>query len=130
MTLYTRSIYDKPMPEDGTRISVMSRHTKTDGITLDTRIQHVDEWLCQLSPSQKDVGGYYRHEIDLQELFSRYKLLLQKPYQQSEVQKLAKRALCEDITILCVESDALKCHRSVLAEECRKYEPQLIIVHR
>ncbi|MBI4016065.1 MAG: DUF488 family protein [Candidatus Aenigmarchaeota archaeon] len=133
MALYTKSIFEYPLPEDGTRISVMSRHTNNDGITLDPRIKpgHTfTEWLPQLSPSPRDVGAYYRKKIKLQDLLNNYSAHLKKEYIASKVRELAERAVSEDITILCVEENAAECHRGVLAEECRKYQPNLQVVHR
>ena len=46
-----------------------------------------------------------------------------------EVQKLAKKAKMKTFTLLCMEKEATKCHRKLLAEECKKYEPDLIIRH-
>ena len=44
--LYTKSIIKQKSLEDGCRISVMSRHTLNDGITIDSRIlpDSFDEW--------------------------------------------------------------------------------------
>ncbi len=129
MTIYTKSIYKLPSDEDGVRISVMSRHTLSDGRTPDLAIMPWHEHLKKLSPAEKDVGAFYRHELERQELLRRYREHLQEPDISLEVQKLAKRALQDDITILCVEENAADCHRGVLAEECKKYEPSLQVVH-
>lgn len=33
------------------------------------------------------------------------------------------------MTILCIEDEATECHRKILAEECQRYEKDLIIKH-
>ena len=47
-----------------------------------------------------------------------------------KVLSLAARSITEDITILCVEETPEFCHRRLLADECKKYEPNLQVVHR
>jgi uncharacterized protein (DUF488 family) len=46
------------------------------------------------------------------------------------VNDLAWNALSRDITLLCVEDVAEKCHRKILAGECKKYCSKLEIYHR
>jgi len=49
----------------GTRISVMSRHTLNDGKTPDERITEssYDEWMPELAPSARLIGGYYGGQV-------------------------------------------------------------------
>ncbi len=42
-----------------------------------------------------------------------------------EVLNLALRAINEDITLLCKEDTPEKCHRRLLAEECKILIPKL-----
>src|SRR3989344_7566411 len=60
MTLFTQSIY-VPSSADSLRISVMSRHTFSDGLTPDLRITY-DLWLQDLAPPDRLVSAWYRGE--------------------------------------------------------------------
>jgi uncharacterized protein YeaO (DUF488 family) len=129
--LYTKSILKEKLPEDGTRISVMSRHTLNDGKTPDSRItsEKYDEWIKQLAPPDRLVGSYYREEISWNYYEGQYRVFLSSSLVSEDVKNLAKRATLEDITLLCVEETAEWCHRRLLAEECQKYEPNLRVEH-
>ncbi|MDO9231385.1 MAG: hypothetical protein Q7U36_02815 [bacterium] len=60
--IFTKSIIkEKEFGEK--RISVMSRHTKEDGVTPDERIVEgvtFDEWQKDFAPPVKLIGAYYR----------------------------------------------------------------------
>ncbi|MDO8516766.1 MAG: DUF488 family protein [Nanoarchaeota archaeon] len=130
--LYTKSIYKPKLDSDGLRISVMSRHTLNDGITLDPKITNLsyDLWLKILSPPDKLVGDYYKRGLSFEEYKEEYLIYLSEKDIRIEVEKLSKQALEQDITLLCVEESAEKCHRKILAEECQKYYSNLRIMHR
>jgi len=130
--LYTKSIYKPKLDSDGLRISVMSRHTLNDGISPDLKINEsgYDLWLKILSPPDKLVGDYYKKGLSFEEYRKRYLVYLSEKNIGMEVEKLSKQALGQDITLLCVEESAEKCHRKILAEECQKYCSNLRIRHR
>jgi uncharacterized protein YeaO (DUF488 family) len=110
----------------------MSRHTLNDGITPNTLINKdsYDEWLKILAPSDELVRDYYKRGLGW-DLFSiRYLDEIRDEEKGKEVEKLAMRALEEDITLLCIEKIPEKCHRRLLAEECARYLPQIKVVHR
>ena len=132
MAIYTKCIFKKPEDIDGERISVMSRHTLNDGITKDERItgKSYDAWLRILAPQSIFVGAYLRKDITWKEFEKNYLLFLKEPYNILEIKFLAKKGLEKDITLLCSEETADKCHRRLLAEECQKHEPKLIVEHR
>ncbi len=133
MTLYTKSIFSQKDLSDGLRISVMSRHTLNDGKTLDTRIQEgreYDLWIKEFAPPAQLVGKWYNKKICWEIFQKGYEDHLRKSEITQCVKKLARDALKQDITILCVEENAHSCHRSILADECKKYEKELEIVHR
>jgi len=132
MSLYTKCIFAPATPADGIRISVMSRHTLNDGITPDERItdSSYHMWRKELAPPPRVVGAYYRGEIRWPEFETQYKEHLQRPEISDVVQKIARRAMTRDITFLCVEPTADYCHRRLLAEECRKYQPELVVEHK
>lgn len=130
--LYTKSILEERKPEDGLRISVMSRHTLNDGLTLDARItnNHFDEHLQILAPPLKIIGEYLRGELDWENYIAKYLEYLKKPDIAKEVKQLAERATKQDITLLCIEDTPNYCHRRLLAEECQRYQPLLQVICR
>jgi len=132
MSLFTKCILRERNPEDGTRISVMSRHTLPDGKTPDRRIkkENLDGHLSQLGPSPKLIGDYYKRGLSWEEFKERYLEEIRCESKLSIVKTLALMANLSDITILCIEESHEKCHRKLLAEECRKYVPSLTIEHR
>lgn len=130
MTLYLRCILEEPDPSDGLRISVMSRHTMSNGITADPRIQPFDIHMPILAPSPKLIGDYYHRDLSWQDFERRYLEGLQKENKIRVLELWAKFAKKSDITFLCVEPTAEKCHRRLLAEECQRRVPGLKIVYR
>lgn len=128
--LFTKSILKKSQKSDGLRFSVMSRHTLDDGVTPNSKITtgSYDVWLRELAPPDKLIGSYIKKRISWSEYKQQYISFLSS--KEPEVKKLAKRALNQDVTILCIEIDSKFCHRKILAYECKKYEPGLIIKHR
>jgi uncharacterized protein YeaO (DUF488 family) len=130
--LYTKSIYAPKSDSDGIRISVMSRHTLEDGITPDPKIttSSYDYWLKILAPTDRSVGDYYKRGLPFEEYSKRYKTHLAKKEISPTIESLARQALIQNITFLCVEESAEKCHRKILAEICQTYQPTLKVEHR
>ena len=129
--LYTKCIYAPKGSQDGVRISVMSRHTLSDGVTKDPRIspEIFDEHLVLFGPRAQDIGDYYRRGLSWEAFAQRYLAYLRETQMQLEVEKLGRRAFSTDITLLCVEESAEKCHRRLLAEECLWHVPSLHVKH-
>ena len=132
MTLFTKSILAPKSETDGTRISVMSRHTLNDGITPNPEITEdsYDEWLPELAPTPKLIGDYYKRGLSWEEFSESFEKLIQEEKRAILIQQIAKRALFETITLMCVEEDPEHCHRKILAEECKKSELELEVVIR
>ncbi|MBI2125618.1 DUF488 domain-containing protein [Candidatus Woesearchaeota archaeon] len=109
----------------------MSRHTLNDGMTPDPRISvdSYDLWLPEIAPPLRLVGDYYKRGLPWVEFEMRYRLFLQQAEISTKVRDLARDALAQDITLLCIEEDAAQCHRRLLAEECQRYQPQLQVEH-
>ncbi|HLD79134.1 MAG TPA: DUF488 domain-containing protein [Candidatus Nanoarchaeia archaeon] len=130
--LYTKSIIKPKISGDGLRISIMSRHTLNDGVTPDPRISadSYEVWRKDLAPPAKLIGDYYKRGLPWTEYERRYLAFLQQADISSKVQELARDALVQDITLLCIEEDAAQCHRRLLAEECQRYQPQLQVEHK
>ncbi len=130
MALFTKCILDEKTSQDGFRISVMSRHTLNDGLTPDSRInnQDYDFHLKFLSPSSKLLGAYYKRGLTWNEFENLYFKQTEGMAKSFLIRILAKLALKFDITLMCIEKEPDKCHRRLLAEKCRYYEPKLKIV--
>lgn len=130
--LYTKSILKPISLEDGVRISVMSRHTLDDGITPDTRITlaSYNLWVQELAPPAKLVGDYYKRGLPWESYEAEYLHYLKQEGIMMKVQELAQTALEKDVTLLCKEEQATRCHRRILAEECQRYQQGLKVEHR
>lgn len=128
--LKTASILSFISKADGLKISVMSRHTLNDGKTPDVRIipgQSYDLWLRDLAPPDWLVGKYYRGEINFFDYCEVYKKYLRQDIIAVIVKTIAHLALQKNIYLLCIEESPDYCHRTVLLQECLRYEPNLCI---
>jgi len=127
--LKTKSILEPKMKSDGLRVSVMSRHTLNDGFTPHPQISTAsyDQWIYTLAPPAKLLGDYYKRGLPWECFEKGYLEYIRQPSIQKEVQNLAKKSLCSAITLLCIEKSPKYCHRRILAEECRKYQPSLAL---
>lgn len=130
MPLFTKCILKEPEQEDGIRISVMSRHTLPDGVTPDSRIKSFDIHMPILGPSPKLVGDYYKRNLPWNEFEKRYIDEISEGSKSQFVRRMAKMAMNQNVTLLCVEETCEHCHRRLLAETCQKYEPNLNIEYR
>ena len=127
--LKTKSILLPKEGSDGTRISVMSRHTLNDGITPHPQINSssYDLWLPNLAPPAKLLGDYYKRGLPFEQFKEQYLSYINQHEIKIEVQKLAKKSIDSVITLLCIEESPEYCHRKILAEECKKYQLDLIL---
>ena len=127
--LKTKSILEPTSCTDGLRVSVMSRHTLDDGITPHPKIDSssYNQWLKILSPPVILWGDYYKRNLSWEKFEQRYLDYLKKPEVKVEVEKLAEKSLDSVITLLCIEGYPDYCHRRLLAEECKKYQPNLVL---
>lgn len=129
MTLYTKCILSAPSYVDRVRISVMSRHTLNDGITPDERItsEKFNLHVPELAPPLKLIGDYYKRNLPWEKFEERYLEYLRENKISALVKRLSQDALVEDFTLLCIEESPERCHRRLLAEECKRYNPSLIL---
>jgi len=123
----TKSILSEINYTDGLRISIMSKHTLNDGVTPhpDITSYSFDIWLPILSPPLKLVGDYYKRGLSWESFEKRYLEHIRKDYVKKEVKLLAEKGLDSMITLLCIEEFPFLCHRSILAKECKLYQPSL-----
>lgn len=132
--LHTISLFS-PLKTDKERIriSVISRPTLDDGVTIDERIKEGvthHEWIKDFSPPLKLIGAYKRKEIDWEEYERKYLEFLRSPQMSEKVKAFALRCVRGKITLSCVEEKAEHCHRRLLAEELQRYHPELVIIHK
>lgn len=125
--LRTKSIYTLPSPDDGYRISVMSRHTLQDGVTPDSRISATSfhAWMKQLAPPEKLIGSYYKRGLSWEEFETSYCEFLRTPQTRTYMLALMREIYRHTVTILCVEESPAQCHRRLLAEECVRMDPAI-----
>lgn len=134
MTLRSRCILTPREAKDGVRLSIMSRHTLSDGATPHPEISDdlFDEHITDLAPPPKLVGKWYRNELGYQneitfnrEFAPRYLEHIRSDKIEPIVFALAKSSLEDSVTVLCIESTPEKCHRRLLLEECQRVQPEL-----
>ncbi|MBR9683114.1 DUF488 domain-containing protein [Candidatus Woesearchaeota archaeon] len=128
--LKTKPILSLKEDSDGLRVSVMSRHTLEDGVTLNSLItpSSYDLWWPFLAPSPNLLGDYYKRRLPWEQFEDKYVEYLQQPGIRVEVRNLAIKSLDSVITLLCIEEFPHQCHRRLLAEECKKYQPDLALM--
>ena len=125
--LKTKSILEQKEDLDGLRISIMSRHTLNDGKTPhpDIHPDSYDSWLPVLAPPARLIGSYYKRDLSWDKFEKEYLEYIMQPEVQIEIQNIIVRSMNSTTTILCIEDSPEYCHRRLLAEECRKLEPNL-----
>lgn len=128
MSLYTGCIYRND--HQGLRISIMNRHTLADGITPDPKIteQSYDRCEQRVAPPSRLLGDYYKRGLPWQEFERQYLLYIQKPELAPKIAELIELALAQDITFLCREKTQDRCHRRLLAQECKRIRKELEVV--
>lgn len=107
-----KSVYDKPMPEDGRRILVDLFWP--EGVkTLEAK---VDEWLSALGPSY-DLQRFYFDTNRWDEYKSMYtKEILHNKDKKKMLQELAGKAKRETVTLLYGNKDQQHNHARILQE--------------
>jgi uncharacterized protein YeaO (DUF488 family) len=130
--IYTKCILHSKDASDGIRISIMSKHTLNDGITPDIRIKNgaYDMHIKLLAPSLTLIGDHYKRNLLWTDFEQRYLEEIRSAPKNSIVKFISEMGLIEDITLLCIEDQADFCHRRLLAEECQRHQPALMITHR
>lgn len=106
----------------------MSKHTSNDGTKPDKRITEdsFDTHRAEFAPPLNLIGDYYKRGLSWREFEKRYINYLSSIY--SEVMNLARMSIEKDMTLLCIEDTPEMCHRRLLAEECKRFEPKLEMI--
>ncbi len=130
MSLITKAIKQKRSWSDGVRISVMSRHTLSDGVTPDPDISasSFDEHWPQLAPPATLIGAYYKRGLSWEVFADQFNQYLMTAEVRLHLLNLIRLALAGNVTILCIESSPEKCHRRLIAETCSVLNPSLEVL--
>jgi uncharacterized protein YeaO (DUF488 family) len=110
----TKSIYSPPDPSDGIRILTTQYWPR--GIPKAA----VDEYVRKLGPSRELLHAFKRSEIDWPTYESGYLGEMQAEGPRQEIKRLARIALKQQLTILCVCKDEAFCHRRLLRDLIEK----------
>lgn len=126
LMLRSKPILAEKLPDDGRRISIMSRHTKSDGVTPDERLTEdlYDEHRPELAAPARLVGWYYRGEVSFDEYAKLYINHLETDVSPA-VEKLIQEAQIETITVMCIEDEPYLCHRRLLLEYAQELSQTL-----
>ena len=118
--LRTKSIESPTNSSDGIRVCVM-RRIKPE--------YKFDIWIPVLGPS---AGLLKKYVIDKSIRWSEFKkIYIKQLVRKQKFIKIILQLLLESpVTLLCVEKKALRCHRLLLANECKKLRANLKIAHR
>ncbi len=131
MALHTKSMSAEPSEQDGLRICVMrdpriyNRYLAAFEKKFLMPMYNLN--LKSLSPPSWLKDGYMAEKISWEKYVPVFKReVLEK---QSELIKaVSYMAMRTDITLLCSEKTPENCHRKLLAEECKKYQPRLELI--
>ena len=125
--LRSKPIRSSRGPQDGLRVSVMSRHTLNDGVTPDHSIKPdmFDEWWPTLAPPARLIGDYRKRGLPWSEFEERFAAYLDSPVAGATLEVLVRLALAEDVTVLCTEPEPLQCHRRLIVGRAQLLHPDL-----
>jgi uncharacterized protein YeaO (DUF488 family) len=103
-----KTVYDPPEPTDGRRVLVMTLWPR--GVSK----ERVDVWMKELGTPRKTMKKWKSGSITWDELVKEYKRSLRG--KEHLIQKLAEESRKGTVTLLCVEKDPARCHRSLLRD--------------
>ncbi len=103
-----KRIYDEPSPDDGRRI-LITRYWPRG-----TPKSAADEYTTKAAPSRELLRQFKHKGLTWQEYVPRYLKEVKRPEAVTEMQRLAKLAESERITLMCICEDESRCHRSLV----------------
>mgnify|MGYP001595268438 CR=1 FL=1 len=105
MTLYTKCILAPLSRDDGLRISIMSRHTLSDGATPDKRIKKwsFDLHETDLAPPPQLLGDYYNRQLPWHVFERRFMDFLQGEKQHKALRAIVSLSRTQIVTLNCIE---------------------------
>lgn len=120
MNLHTKSIQAEKEKKDGVRVCIMRRPASD---------AQWDIWIPHLAPSHELLNDYHEQKIDWMEYCVRFQdevLDKEKEYMDIVIDMSKKRT----VTLLCWEETPEMCHRRLVAEACKKLDPNLKVFIR
>lgn len=105
-----KRVYEPASPDDGRRVLVTRYWPR--GVSKES----VDEYVSTLAPSRELLQSYRLGETPWEAFRERYLEEMRGEDQLAEVDRLAKHARSERITLLCVCDEPERCHRWLLRE--------------
>jgi len=131
MALQTKSMSAEPSAQDGLRICVMrdsriyNRHLKSFQQKFHRPMY--DKQLKLLAPPIWLKNDYKEGKISWEDYVPIFKREVLEKY-SGLIKAISYFAMKTDITLLCSEKTPEQCHRRLLAEECKKYQPNLELI--
>ena len=120
MALYTKSVQAPVKKSDGIRVCIMRR--PGDDVVWDI-------WMPHLAPSHEVLSARHANTMtkpEFNEWFAKHVIKDEKEY----LRILIEMALKRKVTVLCWEIDPLTCHRYLIAQACKKLDPNLKVFIR
>lgn len=131
MALHTKSMSAEPSEQDGLRICVMrdpgiyNRHLAA--FRQKFQMPMYDKQLKLLAPPLWLKNDYKEGKISWEDYVPIFKREVLEKY-SGLIKAISYFAMITDITLLCSEKTPEQCHRRLLAEECKKYQPGLEVI--
>lgn len=101
-----KTVYDPPEASDGKRVLVMTLWPR--GISK----EKVDVWMKELGTPRETMKKWKAGKITWEELTKEYTKSLKG--KEALLRELSEESKKGTITLLCVERDETRCHRSIL----------------
>ncbi len=104
----TKSVYQPADPSDGRRVLV------TQYWPRGVRRAAVDEYVRTLAPSRQLLQAYKAGQLQWQSFQQQYLEQMRAPEARAEIQRLARQASTQAVTLMCACKDERHCHRPLL----------------
>lgn len=105
-----KRVYDPPSPGDGRRMLITRYWPR--GVPKSA----VDEYTTKVAPSRELLREFKHEGLTWEEYAPRYFEEMKQPEAATEIERLAKLAKSEPITLMCTCEDQQRCHSSLLKE--------------
>jgi uncharacterized protein YeaO (DUF488 family) len=103
-----KTVYDPPAEGDGRRVLVMTLWPR--GVSK----SRIDVWMKELGTPRETMKKWKSGSISWDELVKEYRKSLSG--KEHVLARLAEESRNGTVTLLCVEKDLARCHRSLLKE--------------
>ena len=105
----TKSIYEKRVRSDGTRILVTRFYPR--GV----KRTHFDLWIRNASPESKLLKDYRNNSISWREFSKKFRIQIRSSIAGKEaISQLVELGKKGRITLLCYEQEGKRCHRHIV----------------